>query len=109
MIMAHLSHVYSDGGSLYFTFVAPLKGLQKSEKLYDLIWDIGMKKCHEMGGVISHHHGIGKLKAKYMVEEWGDGAALFKTFKDLYDPHRIMNPCKLYVFKKDKKLKEEAA
>ncbi|EKD42311.1 MAG: hypothetical protein ACD_73C00210G0001, partial [uncultured bacterium] len=39
IVMAHLSHVYSDGGSLYFTFAAPLNGLQKSEALYDLIWE----------------------------------------------------------------------
>lgn len=95
MIMAHLSHVYTDGGAFYFTFLAPLKGLNKSEQLFDCIWDTALETCQKVGGAISHHHGVGRLKAKYMADEWGDGISLFKTFKDLYDPHRIMNPGKL--------------
>lgn len=105
LVMAHLSHVYTDGGALYFTVVAPLGSLKKSEDLYDLIWDRALKVCQELGGVISHHHGIGRLKAKYMEKEWGEGVALFRAFKDLYDPHGIMNPGKLIHLKKKKKEK----
>lgn len=95
LVMAHLSHVYTDGGSLYFTFVAPLHGLKKSEDLYDLIWDQAMQTCLKVGGTISHHHGIGRLKAKYMEKEWGAGVQLLRAFKKFYDPHQIMNPGKL--------------
>lgn len=102
LVMAHLSHVYTDGGSIYFTFVAPLNGLKKSEELYDLIWHKAMTTCQKEGGAISHHHGIGRLKAKYMEKEWGAGLLLFKKFKELYDPHNIMNPGKMFELKKEK-------
>ncbi|MBI2341066.1 MAG: FAD-binding oxidoreductase [Deltaproteobacteria bacterium] len=107
LVMAHLSHAYAEGGSFYFTFLAPLSGLKKSEALYDLIWDEGIEACQEIGGVISHHHGVGRLKAKYMDREWGEGAALYRRFKDHFDPHGIMNPGKLVELKK--KQKEKAA
>lgn len=101
LIMAHLSHVYPDGGAFYFTFVAPLKGLKKSEELFDLIWGKAMTTCQKIGGVISHHHGIGRLKAKFVNEEWGEGAEIYKMFKELYDPHGIMNPGKLFIEKRE--------
>ncbi len=103
VVMAHISHVYSDGASIYFTFIAPLKGLSQSENLYDLIWDQALRACQKVGGVISHHHGIGRLKAKYMLEEWGHGLELLRGLKDFFDPHRIMNPGKLVLLKKVRK------
>ena len=107
LIMAHLSHVYPDGGAFYFTFVAPLKGFKKSDELFDLIWAKAMTTCQKVGAVISHHHGIGRLKAKFVSAEWGEGAELFKIFKAEYDPHGIMNPGKLYI--EEKKGEPEAA
>ncbi|MBI4412321.1 MAG: FAD-binding oxidoreductase [Deltaproteobacteria bacterium] len=105
LVMAHLSHAYPEGGSFYFTFLASLGGLKKSEALYDLIWDKGITACQETGGVISHHHGVGRLKKKYVDREWGGGAALYRRFKDYYDPHGIMNPGKLIELKREKKEK----
>lgn len=97
MIMAHLSHVYPDGGSLYFTFVAPRANLNRATELYDTIWESALRTCQEVGGVISHHHGIGRLKAKFVNEEWGPAATLFEDLKKFYDPKGILNPGKLYV------------
>lgn len=102
LIMAHLSHVYTDGGSLYFTFLAPLKGVRSGQKVYDKIWNKAMATCNKIGAVISHHHGIGRLKAKFMQEEWGTGGLdLYRRLKEYYDPHAIMNPGKLIQEKED--------
>lgn len=103
LIMAHLSHAYPDGGALYFTFVAAVRNGAGQEKLYDLIWQKALTTCQKLGGVISHHHGIGRLKAKFMNEEWGEGVTLFESFKQLYDPKGILNPGKLFVEKNRKK------
>lgn len=105
LVMAHLSHVYPDGASLYFTFVAPMDGIRKTEALYDLIWDSAMERCQEIGGVISHHHGIGRLKAKHMTAEWGEGHRLFRVFKEHFDPDGILNPGKLILQEHRKKAK----
>ncbi len=95
LVLAHISHAYTEGASIYFTFVAPLQGLRRAEKLYDLIWDRAMKSCQKVGGIISHHHGVGRLKAKYMKNEWGEGLGLYHLFKNHFDPNGIMNPGKL--------------
>lgn len=100
LVMAHLSHVYSDGGALYFTFAAPMKGLRKSEESFDHIWDTAMKVAQKMRAVISHHHGIGRLKSPYIAEEWGALASVYQQLKKACDPHRIMNPGKLYAGEK---------
>lgn len=107
MIMAHMSHVYHEGGSLYFTFAAPIKSLRKAERLYDKVWDKALATCQKLGGVLSHHHGIGRLKMKYMDDEWGEGAELMKRFKKYFDPASIMNPGKLLG--EDLKRKKKAA
>lgn len=109
LVMAHISHAYSEGASIYFTFLAPLSGLKASEELFDTIWDKAMKACQRVGGVISHHHGIGRLKAKYMGDEWGEGIELFRIFKNYFDPSGIMNPGKLIPLKKTGRLEEKAA
>lgn len=109
LVMAHISHTYSEGASIYFTFLAPLSGLKASEDLYDVIWDKAMKACQRVGGVISHHHGIGRLKAKYMGDEWGEGIELFRSMKDYFDPSGIMNPGKLIPFKKAHRSQQKAA
>ncbi len=102
VVMAHLSHVYQEGGSFYFTFVAPLRGEARSQELYDLIWDKALKACLKSGGTVSHHHGVGRLKAKYMGDEWGDGVEIFRLLKEFYDPFKILNPGKLIVLDEKK-------
>lgn len=96
LIMAHLSHVYPDGGSLYFTFSAPLKGPEKSLKTFDKIWQIALSTCQKNGGVISHHHGIGRLKKKFMADEWQNGIKILKGFKQFFDPDNLLNPGNLF-------------
>ena len=95
LVMAHLSHVYTDGGGLYFTFAAPLKGKEHSIDFYDMVWEKAMLATQKVGGIISHHHGVGRLKAKFMEKEWGRGAELFHALKKYYDPDGVMNPGKL--------------
>jgi len=107
LVMAHLSHAYNDGCSIYFTFLAPLKGSKKSLAIYDQIWDIAMKTCQKLDSVISHHHGIGRLKAKFIGDEWGPGGVgLFQKIKKYYDPEGIMNPGKLFLLPEIKKVKK---
>lgn len=109
MVMGHLSHAYQDGGSLYFTFITPLKGEKRSHKIYELIWQKAMQACQKEGGVISHHHGIGRIRAKFMVEEWGElGIAFYKRLKKKFDPDGILNPGKL-LEQKIKAQKKQAA
>jgi alkyldihydroxyacetonephosphate synthase len=95
IVLAHFSHVYTEGSSIYFTFIGGGKGDEQVASLYERVWDAAMKACIESGGTISHHHGIGMLKAKWMEAEHGNAVRIYEGIAKLLDPNGIMNPGKL--------------
>lgn len=95
LAFAHFSHAYREGCSIYFTFVSYKKGAEASEKHYAKIWDEALNVCVQAGGVISHHHGVGLLKAKYMKDQWGENFSWLQNIKNILDPRNILNPGKL--------------
>lgn len=99
LVMAHLSHAYHEGCSIYFTFVAYESTAPKSEALLDTIWKSGLNACLKVGGVISHHHGIGRLKVDFMDAEWNEGVEFLRACKKQWDRGYLMNPGKLIPFR----------
>jgi alkyldihydroxyacetonephosphate synthase len=95
LVMAHFSHAYADGCSIYFTFVGTAGDAPAAERLYDAIWRDGLDATIQVGGTISHHHGVGLLKAPFMAAEHREGMAIFEATKAAFDPDGIMNPGKL--------------
>ena len=95
LVMAHFSHAYPEGCSIYFTFSAHADGHKQAERLYDAIWRDGMAATLRAGGTISHHHGIGLLKSQWMAEEHREGMNILSALKKTLDPDGIMNPGKL--------------
>jgi alkyldihydroxyacetonephosphate synthase len=93
--MAHISHVYRTGASLYFTFMAQqLTGREEEE------WRLIKNKITDVivagGASLSHHHGIGLEHVKWMRQYWGPlGVRVLKSIKHELDPKAIMNPGKL--------------
>jgi alkyldihydroxyacetonephosphate synthase len=94
-VMAHFSHAYPDGCSIYFTFAGHGERRVESERIYDAIWDAGMRAATRVGGTISHHHGIGLLKAPYMRGEHREALRILDAVKATLDPDGILNPGKL--------------
>jgi alkyldihydroxyacetonephosphate synthase len=47
------------------------------------------------GGTISHHHGVGLLKRKWVKDEVTKQLELLKNFKKLLDDKNLLNPGKL--------------
>jgi len=47
------------------------------------------------GAAISHHHGIGINRARFMSPALGDAFDVLVTLKDALDPRGILNPGKL--------------
>ncbi|MGE0549720.1 MAG: FAD-binding oxidoreductase [Kofleriaceae bacterium] len=95
LVMAHFSHAYPDGCSIYFTFAGPARDAAAAQRLYDTIWHDGLEATTRVGGTISHHHGVGVLKAPYMIGEHREAMAIFEAAKACFDPDRIMNPGKM--------------
>ena len=54
-----------------------------------------METCLTLGSTISHHHGIGLLKAKFLPRELGGAIGFYREIKQKLDPRNIMNPGKM--------------
>ena len=47
------------------------------------------------GATITHHHGVGLLKAPWMKDEHGPLIEMYHAVKRALDPNNILNPGKL--------------
>ncbi len=94
---AHQSHAYIDGGCLYFTFAGrpPDGGHSGAEAYYRRAFDAVMTATTDAGGAVSHHHGIGLNRARYMRDYLGPAFAVLAATKRALDPRGILNPGKL--------------
>jgi alkyldihydroxyacetonephosphate synthase len=95
VVMAHFSHAYAEGCSIYFTFAGTAGDAAAAERIYDAIWRDGLEATTRVGGTISHHHGVGLLKAPYMAGEHREAMAIFEAAKTALDPDGILNPGKM--------------
>ncbi|MEK6850925.1 MAG: FAD-binding oxidoreductase [Candidatus Thermoplasmatota archaeon] len=96
IVGCHVSHVYTEGASLYFTWMARQK---RGEELaqYDAAKGAAMRAVVDAGGHVSHHHGIGSDHVAYFREAVGEpGIRLLRDLKARFDPRGIMNPGKLF-------------
>ncbi|MGW2635742.1 FAD-binding oxidoreductase [Streptomyces sp. NPDC001348] len=91
LVMCHISHVYDNGASLYFTVVCA----QGDDPVAH--WGPAKRAACEAilaaGGTISHHHGVGTDHRDWYVREAGPlGVAALRAVKQRLDPGRLLNP-----------------
>lgn len=91
-VMAHFSHAYPDGGSIYFTFAGSAPSDEEALARYDATWKAALAATIRAGGVISHHHGVGFSKAPFMREDQGLAVDLTAAAKRVLDPAGVLNP-----------------
>lgn len=90
--MCHLSHVYPQGASLYFTFVSK-EDYNWEHLLLEKIRKEVITGFISNGATISHHHGVGKALKEFLPQERSDIAnGILKNIKSYLDPNDIMNP-----------------
>jgi alkyldihydroxyacetonephosphate synthase len=102
-VSAHCSHSYLDGACLYFTFAAQPASADGStpaspdevDALYVSLWDAGTHAVHASGGSLSHHHGVGLNRSRFVADALGGGLEVFRSVKASLDPKGIMNPGKM--------------
>lgn len=92
LVMAHLSHAYPDGCSLYFTFSALGARGGQARQRYDAAWQAGLGAALAAGANLSHHHGVGRSKALRLAAELGQGTELLNRLRRAWDPARMWNP-----------------
>ena len=92
LVGCHLSHVYESGACLYFTLASAAPDEATAAATHERWWDAAMRTCLDAGGSISHHHGIGRVKAPWLNEELGGFWETLTAIKKVMDPNGIMNP-----------------
>lgn len=93
-VMAHISHTYDTGASLYFTVLAggwadPQESVSRWRDAKQQI----MTAIVAGGGAISHHHGVGRDHRSWLPEQIGSvGASVLGAVKSAIDPNGVLNP-----------------
>lgn len=97
VVFSHISHVYTNGGSLYITYLYrraqdPRQTLERWQKIKTAASQVIVTQ----GGTITHQHGVGLDHKPYLAEEKGDlGMQMIKNILQGTDPNQIMNHGKL--------------
>ncbi|MBI5503531.1 MAG: FAD-binding oxidoreductase [Deltaproteobacteria bacterium] len=87
--LTHASHFYPQGTNLYFIFMMKP---DSPEEFFEFRGDV-VAKILEHGGSISHHHGIGRMFARFMEPHLGkEQMGVLRAIKRHLDPNGIMNP-----------------
>jgi alkyldihydroxyacetonephosphate synthase len=101
---SHQSHAYTDGACLYFTFAGrPPEELQDDvtgrdawvADYYRRSWDEVTRATLDAGGALSHHHGVGLNRGRFLHDALGGAFDVLVAVKGTLDPHGILNPGKL--------------
>ncbi len=93
-VMAHISHTYDTGASLYFTVLA---GGWSDPMASTARWLAAKAQITDAivagGGAVSHHHGIGRNHRAWLPQQVGPiGMNVLGSVKSSVDPSGVMNP-----------------
>lgn len=95
LVMAHFSHAYPDGCSIYFTFAALQGTPDDARRRHEAAWRAGLDAVVACGAAVSHHHGVGLLKGEALRASHGPLHDVLARVKGALDPRGVMNPGKL--------------
>jgi alkyldihydroxyacetonephosphate synthase len=96
-VFSHLSHFYSDGCSIYTTYLFR-HGASGEETLarWQRLKGVASEAIMAAGGTISHQHGVGVDHRPYLPAEKGAlGMETLAAVCRVFDPEGMMNPGKL--------------
>jgi alkyldihydroxyacetonephosphate synthase len=93
---AHQSHSYPDGACLYFTFAGKVgESADERTAYHRALWDAGQRAALEHGAALSHHHGVGLARGRFVADALGPAFGVLVAVKQALDPNGILNPGKL--------------
>ncbi len=92
--VAHLSHLYSSGTSIYVTYLFRQSPRPEgTHRRWQTLKTAASRTIVEHGGTISHQHGVGRDHAAYLGVEKGElGMAALRDVAARFDPAGLMDP-----------------
>ena len=63
-----VTQIYETGAAIYVYLTLQYKGMDKSKIIhaYESVEDAARDEVMKAGGSISHHHGVGKIRKKFI-------------------------------------------
>ncbi len=92
LALCHFSHAYEQGCCAYFTFGGSADGEPEARAAYLRAWEGAMSAAGDLGATISHHHGVGQARARWVAGEMGGWMRVWTAVRQGLDPEGIMNP-----------------
>jgi alkyldihydroxyacetonephosphate synthase len=92
LALCHFSHAYAQGCCAYFSFGGSADTEAEARAAYGRAWEGAMTAALELGATISHHHGTGQVRSRWVADEMGGWMRVWRAVKDGIDPKGTMNP-----------------
>jgi alkyldihydroxyacetonephosphate synthase len=92
LALCHFSHAYQQGCCAYFSFAGSADTEAEARAAYGRAWEGAMTAALELGATISHHHGTGQVRARWVADEMGGWMRVWRAVKGALDPNGTMNP-----------------
>lgn len=90
LISCRVTQSYDAGACVYFYFGFNHIGFSNPVDIYEVIEAHARDEILSSGGSISHHHGVGKLRARWYPQTVSDvGVSLYRATKQELDPKNI--------------------
>ena len=90
--LCHFSHAYEQGCCAYFSFGGSGDNEGEARAAYGRAWEGAVSAALELGATISHHHGVGQVRSRWVADELGGWMRVWRAVKAGLDPEGIMNP-----------------
>ena len=92
LALCHFSHPSAQGACAYFTFAGSAADEAAAEATYREAWRGTMEATLAQGATISHHHGVGRVRAPWVRDELKGWLPVWEAVRGALDPAGRMNP-----------------
>ncbi|XP_043266484.1 alkyldihydroxyacetonephosphate synthase [Venturia canescens] len=90
LMSCRVTQTYDAGCCIYFYLAFNYLKVANPVETYEEIEEIAREEILASGGSISHHHGVGKMRARFYPGAVGDaGVSLYRATKAHLDPHDV--------------------
>eukprot|EP01104_Vermistella_antarctica_P009232 TRINITY_DN235_c3_g1_i1.p1 TRINITY_DN235_c3_g1~~TRINITY_DN235_c3_g1_i1.p1 ORF type:complete len:529 (-),score=142.43 TRINITY_DN235_c3_g1_i1:146-1732(-) len=108
-VSTRVTQTYDTGAAVYVYFGFLYKGIEDPVACFEAIEEEARDRIMELGGCISHHHGIGKVRKQWVEETVSPtGLQLLKGIKQTIDPSNIFVTQNLFDVNENAEDDEEA-
>jgi len=90
LISCRITQLYDEGVCVYFYYLMSYEGIYSPTDIYVKIENAAREEILSQGGSLSHHHGVGKIRGKWIEKIHSkDKRQIFKSIKDGMDPNNL--------------------